>query len=118
MLDTLLKYLSLITVAGAAISFVIGLLKFIDQRNREERTKRYMLYHDLMRTISAYGDGENGKVALTQQAAAIYELQHFKEYAYASVPGLRFLREAVGESDKSDRRVVLLLQRLMKRWQR
>ena len=43
MLDSILKYLSIITVAGAAISFAIGLLKYLDQRKREERTKRYEL---------------------------------------------------------------------------
>ena len=55
MLDEILKYISLITVAGAGISFVIGLIKYLDQRNREERTKRFELYHDLMRRISAPG---------------------------------------------------------------
>jgi hypothetical protein len=30
---------------------------------------------------------------MTQQAAAIYELQHFTDYAYASVPILEDLRK-------------------------
>ena len=48
MIDSVLKYISVITVAGAAISFVVGLLKYLDQRNREERTKRFELFPALM----------------------------------------------------------------------
>lgn len=93
MIDTILKYISLITIAGAGISFVVGLLKYLDQRNREERTKRFELYHDLMRRISAQGERPNEGLPLTQQVAAVYELQHFKDYAYASLPILKHLRE-------------------------
>ncbi|TAM45627.1 MAG: hypothetical protein EPN61_05890 [Burkholderiaceae bacterium] len=56
MIDSILKYLSVLTVAGAAISFVFGFIKYLDQRNREERTKRYELFHDLMRRVSAQGE--------------------------------------------------------------
>jgi hypothetical protein len=92
-LDSLLKYLSLIALAGAAISFVVGLIKYIDQRSLEQRTKRFELFHDLMRRVSAQGDKPNEGLPLSQQAAAIYELQHFPEYAYASVPILSALRQ-------------------------
>lgn len=92
MIDSILKYLSVVTVAGAAISFVIGLIKYLDQRNREERTKRYELFHDLMRRVSAQAEKNGQGLPLTQQLAAIYELQHFQEYAYASVPILEHVR--------------------------
>jgi hypothetical protein len=103
-IDSILKYLSRITVAGAAISFVVGLIKYLDQRAREERTKRFELYHNLMRTISAFGTGTD-PCALTQQVAAIYELQHFRDYAYASTPILKHLRETF---EKRDAPMVLL----------
>ena len=93
MLDTVLKYGSLVAVAGAAISFVVGLIKYLDQRNLQERTRRFELFHDLMRRVSAQGEHPNEGLPLTQQAAAIYELQHFPEYAYASVPILTELRQ-------------------------
>lgn len=92
MIDSILKYLSIMTVAGAAISFVVGFIKYVDQRNREERTKRYELFHDLMRRVSARGETSSDGLPLTQQLAAIYELQHFKEYSYASIPILEHLR--------------------------
>lgn len=91
-LDSILKYLSIATVAGAAISFVIGLVKYLDQRNREERTKRYEIYHGLMRKISAQGEKPNEGLPLTQQVAAVYELQQFPEYADGSIPILTHLR--------------------------
>ncbi len=71
---------------------MVGLLKYLDQRNREEHTKRFELYHDLMRRISAQGERSNEGLPLTQQVAAVYELQHFKDYAYASLPILKHLR--------------------------
>ena len=92
MLDSILKYLSVITVAGAAISFGVGFIKYLDQRSREERTKRYELFHDLMRRVSAQGDKPGDGLPLTQQLAAIYELRQFTEYSYASVPILQHIR--------------------------
>src|SRR5207249_9495206 len=96
LIDTILKYLSLITVAGAAISFVVGLVKYLDQRKREERTTRFKMFHDLMGPIVARGERPNEGLALSQQVAAVYELQHFKDYSYASVPILEDLRARWG----------------------
>jgi hypothetical protein len=92
MVDRILQYASIITVAGAGISFMVGFIKYLDQRNREERTKRFELYHDLMRRVAGKGEGIEKGLPLTQQVAAIYELQHFREYAYASLPILGHLR--------------------------
>ncbi len=108
MIDSILKYLSLITVAGAAISFVVGLVKYLDQRNREERTKRFELYHDLMRRICAEGEHPGEGLPIAQQVAAVYELQQFKEYAYASAPILEHLRRTFEHIE--DARALLLLR--------
>jgi hypothetical protein len=48
-------------------------------------------FHDLMGPIVARGERANEGLALSQQVAAIYELQHFKDYSYASVPILEDL---------------------------
>ena len=93
MLEALLKYLSLISVAGAGISFVIGLVKYLDQRRLEQQTKRFTLFHDLMRRVAAQGEKPDQTMTRSEQAAAIYELQHFPEYGYASVPILADLRD-------------------------
>jgi len=97
--DTILQYISITAVAGAGISFVVGSIKYIDQRNREERTKRFELYHDLMRRISAWDEGVGKGLPPTQQVAAICELQHFKEDAYASGSILRYLRTLFAAKD-------------------
>jgi hypothetical protein len=112
MIDSVLKYVSVITVAGAAISFVIGLIKYLDQRNREERTKRYELFHDLMRRVSAQGENAGDGLPLTQQLAAIYELQHFKDYAYASVPILEHVLEHTQSEYAQERRAAAVLAAL------
>ncbi len=93
MIESLLKYVSLLAVAGAAISFVVGLIKYFDQRNLQERTRRFELFHNLMGRVSAYGEHPDHGLPLSQQAAAVYELQHFPEYGYASIPILKALRE-------------------------
>jgi len=102
-IDTILKYLSLITVAGAAISFVVGLVKYLDQRKREERTTRFKMFHDLMGPIVARGERPNEGLALSQQVAAVYELQHFKDYSYASVPILEDLLARWGKDRETPR---------------
>jgi len=112
LIDTILKYLSLITVAGAAISFVVGLVKYLDQRKREERTTRFKMFHDLMGPIVARAERPNEGLALSQQVAAVYELQHFKDYSYASVPILEDMR-ARWEKDRETPQ--LLLRPLMTR---
>jgi hypothetical protein len=99
--DEILKYISVITVAGAGISFVVGLWKYLDQRAREELTKRFEIYHDLMRRVSAVGETAGTGLPLTQQLAAIYELQHFKDYKFASLPILDHLREYYGKMNIS-----------------
>lgn len=103
LIDTILKYLSLITVAGAAISFVVGLVKYLDQRKREERTTRFKMFHDLMGPIVARGERPNEGLALSQQVAAVYELQHFKDYSYASVPILEDLLARWGKDRETPR---------------
>jgi hypothetical protein len=108
MVDSILKYLSLITVAGAAISFVWGLVKYLDQRNREERSKRFVLFHDLIRRVSGKVEPGSGDFPLVAQVAAVYELQQFDEYAYASVPILEYLHKYFTENDQPP----LLLQAL------
>ena len=106
MIDTILKYLSVITVAGAAISFIVGLVKYLDQRKREERTTRFKTFHELMGPIVARGERSNEGLALSQQVAAVYELQHFKDYSYASVPILEDLR-ARWEKEKETPQLLL-----------
>jgi hypothetical protein len=88
MIENLVKYVALISLAGAGVSFMVGLWKYLDQRKREDRTERFKVYHRLMQTISAM-DSAGNACPLTQQLAAIYELQHFPEYAFASEPILK-----------------------------
>ncbi len=94
-MDEALKYLSLITAAGAAISFVFGLFKWIDQRNREQEQKLYEAFHRMI--CIASGVDETGRtIKLVQQVAAIYQLQAYKQYAYASVPVLKQIQFELG----------------------
>ncbi|EJC1449988.1 hypothetical protein MX535_004686 [Vibrio parahaemolyticus] len=89
-MDELLKYASLITLCGAAISFVIGLIKWIDQRNREQKQKQYEALHKMV--LLASGVDESGQtIKMVQQIAAIYQLQSYKDFAFASVPVLELM---------------------------
>ena len=76
-MEKLLEYTSLITLCGVAISFMIGLIKWIDQRNREQEQRHYEALHKMV--LIASGVDESGKtVKMVQQIAAIYQLQEFK----------------------------------------
>jgi len=123
-MDTILKYLSVITVAGAAISFIVGLVKYLDQRKREELTTRFKTFHELMGPIVARGERPNEGLALSQQVAAEYELQHFKDYSYASVPILEDLRARWGKEKETPQLLLRAIDDTLKvlqqktRWRR
>jgi len=123
-MDTILKYLSVITVAGAAISFIVGLVKYLDQRKREELTTRFKTFHELMGPIVARGERPNEGLALSQQVAAVYELQHFKDYSYASVPILEDLRARWGKEKETPQLLLRAIDDTLKvlqqktRWRR
>ncbi len=90
-MDALLKYLSLITLCGTAIAFVIGFVKWIDQRNREQEQKQYTAFHRMV--CIAAGVDEAGKaVKMAQQIAAIYQLQAYRQYSFASIPVLELIQ--------------------------
>jgi hypothetical protein len=66
------------------------LWKWIDQRNREQEQKRFEAFHGMV--CLASGVDQTGRVVkMAQQIAAIYQLQAYKQYAYASVPVLELL---------------------------
>ncbi|MBH0178148.1 MAG: hypothetical protein HP491_09835 [Nitrospira sp.] len=98
-MDEVLKYLPLITVCvtviGASVSFLIGLLKWIDQRKAEQEQRQYEAFHRMV--CIASGVDETGRtIKMVQQVAAIYQLQAYKQYAFAAVPVLQQLQFEIG----------------------
>jgi len=96
-MDEALKYISLITLCGTAISFVVGLAKWIDQRNREQEQKQFEAFHKMV-CVAAGVDDTGKTVKMVQQIAAIYQLQAYKKYSYASVPVLKLMQFEYGEN--------------------
>jgi hypothetical protein len=98
-MENILKYLTEITVSGAAFSFIIGLLKWLDERSRDREERQYQWFHRMV--CLASGADESGRtIKMPQQLAAIYQLQRYKQYAFASVPVLEhLLREIKDERD-------------------
>jgi predicted Zn-dependent protease len=90
-MEEILQYVSLITICGAAISFVVGFIKWMDQRNREQEQKQFEAFHKMI--CLASGIDESGKsIKMVQQIAAIYQLQSYKRFAFASIPVLELLK--------------------------
>ncbi len=99
-MDETLRYISLISLIGAAISFIIGLCKWIDQRNREIEQRQYEAFHKMV--CIASGVDETGRtVKMSQQLAAIYQLQAYKKYSFASIPVLKQMIVELNELEKS-----------------
>lgn len=91
-MDEILKYVSLITVVGAGISFVVSLLKWFDQRKKEQEDKHYESFHRMVCLASGVNDS-GVTIKQPQQVAAVYQLQRYSEYKFASVPVLEMLQE-------------------------
>ena len=90
-MDDLLKYVSLITLCGAAISFTIGFIKWMDQRNHEREERQSISFHKMV--CVAAGVDETGRtIKMVQQVAAIYQLQLYKKYSFAAIPVLELMR--------------------------
>ncbi len=110
-MNEILKYVSLITLCGTAVSFVIGLIKWMDQRNKEQEQKQYEAFHRMV--CIASGVDEAGKtVKMVQQIAAIYQLQAYKKYAFASIPVLKLMQFEYGKAqdDRSNHMEIALNQ--------
>jgi hypothetical protein len=90
-MEEALKYLPLITICGTAIAFVAGFFKWIDQRSREQEQKLYEAFHKMVCIASGINEAGN-TVKMSQQIAAIYQLQAYKQYAFASIPVLELMQ--------------------------
>lgn len=111
-MEVILDYVSIITLAGAAISFAVGLIKWIDQRNREQEQKQFEAFHKMV--CIASGVDETGRtVKMVQQIAAVYQLQAYKQYAFASVPILELMKFEF-DNKPSDKRAEFLYEALNK----
>jgi hypothetical protein len=110
-MEEVLKYISLITMSGAAISFIIGLIKWIDQRNREIEQKQYKAFHKMV--CIASGVDESGRtIKMVQQIAAIYQLQAYQKYSFASIPVLEHMKLEMNDlNDKRTEHLVLALEK-------
>jgi len=87
----ILKYASLLALSGTAISFIVGLIKWIDQRNREQEQKTFEAFHKMV--CRASGSDENKQtISMAEQIASIYQLQKYKQYAFASLPVMELLK--------------------------
>lgn len=90
-LDEIIKFVPVLTIVGVAISFAIGLFQWLDQRRREQEQKTYEAFHKMV--CLASGVDENGRVIkMSQQLAAVYQLQLYKKYSFASIPVLRLMQ--------------------------
>ena len=113
-METILKYISIITLCGTVISFIIGLIKWIDQRNREQEQSQFAAFHKMV--CIASGVDETGKtVKMVQQIAAIYQLQAYKQYSYASIPVLELMQYEFDENkDKRSSHMEKAIQETIK----
>ena len=107
-LDNVLKYGSIITVATAFISSIAGLWKYLDQRNREEKFKRDEKFHALWELISGDAGLKDSKISFTRQLASIYQLRNFSEYKDIIVPVLHYLEKDI-QRGKDDERVDFMM---------
>jgi hypothetical protein len=101
-MEEILKYASLIALLGTAISFIVGFVKWLDQRNREQDQKQHEVFFKMI--CLASGKNEAGQViAMNQQIAAIYQLQNYPKYAFAAIPILELMKFEFGEKNPDPR---------------
>lgn len=88
--DILKNIPQIVVIAGGFIGSLVGFFQWLDQRNRELEERQSQSFHKM--ACLASGADESGKtVQLAQQLAAIYQLQRYKKYSFASIPTLQYV---------------------------
>jgi hypothetical protein len=86
-------------MGGSAISFVLSLAKWLDQRRQEREQKTHLAFHKMI--CLASGRSDDGKpVSTAQQTAAIYQLQNYKSYAFAALPVLALINDDLQQAQQ------------------
>lgn len=103
--EQLLPYLSLV---GAVGGFFFAAFKYFDARALDRANTRFEQFHKVFVWVSGRTP-EGTQLVDTQQAAAVYELTNFPEYAHISLPIVEYyLLQSNDERDDSLFRAALL----------
>jgi hypothetical protein len=69
----------IIGVIVSYIALILPIIKYLQDKRREEKNKRFENYHKLIKElVDANENGENPKI--DRQIAVAFELRNFKEY--------------------------------------
>ena len=81
-----------ITAAGTALAFVVGLWKYLGERSESHRWKEFEVYHKLVQELVEPAEPDK-PMFIDRQAAVVYELAQFKRYRPCTLRMLRGLRD-------------------------
>lgn len=81
---------NIIGILIAYFSLILPIYKFLQDKRKEERNKRFENYHKLIDDLVG---GCGSLPMLDRQIAIIYEFRHFKEYYPVTLRILRGLKE-------------------------
>jgi hypothetical protein len=95
-MEDILKNIPQITLV---VGGLFGFFQWLDQRNKDGEERQYQSFHKMV--CLASGTDESGRIIkMPQQLAAIYQLQRYKQYSFASIPVLELLLHDISqESD-------------------
>ena len=93
----------------AYFSLVIPIFKFLQDKRKEERNKRFENYHKL---IDELAGGQSGKqVMLDRQIAIIFELRNFRDYYPVSLRILIGLKTTWKNADQKLLNEIILTEK-------
>jgi hypothetical protein len=94
-MEEILKNIPQITLI---VGGLFGFFQWLDQRKREREEKQYQSFHKMV--CLAAGTDESGRtIKMAQQVAAIYQLQRYKQYAFASAPVIQLILHEMSEEN-------------------
>ena len=82
----------LLTLLGVILGIAYQAWTFLDQRKRELRDKRFVIFHGLIRDLVEPTEGKT-EIKLDRQVAIIFELRSFPEYGEVTGRILRAWRD-------------------------
>lgn len=72
------KWIELLGLLIAFLAFFLPIYKFITQKREEQKDKRFITYHKLIKDLVEPDD--KGRIMLDRQIATAYELRNFPNY--------------------------------------
>jgi len=101
-IESLVSIASIGAFLVTLISIAFSARKYLQQKETDQRSQRFITYHGLVHAISS-GTSPNGVMAITSQIAYLYELRNYPEYSALTYTVLEKLKQLWRDNESPEK---------------